>query len=108
MLHKELTNGRWGALSLAEQLGNIGSEVGRTGKWNNKNETSFSGARDRAFELFDLTLSDPRWNRAQKTEIARAKELFSDSLSGGTLYHSTTQDLEKYFMQFAMIARNSR
>jgi len=107
MQHQELQSGRWESLSIAEQLGNIGSEVGRTGKWNNKNERLSLGARDRALELFDLTLSDPRWSVARKTEIARAKELFCDSLTKETKYKTTTQDLERYFMQFSLLARKN-
>jgi hypothetical protein len=32
---------RWQALTLAEQLGNIGSEVGRAAKWQGKDDKSF-------------------------------------------------------------------
>ena len=35
--HKELANGRWSELSLSKQLSNIGSEVSRTIKWQEKN-----------------------------------------------------------------------
>ena len=94
---------RWWSLSLAEQFGNIGSEVGRAAKWQGKDENSFWGAVTRALELFDLTQSDKRWNK-RILEINRAKELFADAVLGGSEYKTTLGDLEKYFMQFAMVA----
>ena len=94
---------RWQTLSLAEQFGNIGSEVGRAAKWHGKDDNYFWGAVTRAMELFDLTQSDRRWSK-RRLEINRGKELFADAVLGGTEYKTTLQDLEKYFMQFAMIA----
>ncbi len=97
---------RWFTLSLAEQLGNIGSEVGRARTWQNRDDKSFWGAVRRALELFDLTQEDMRWNR-QRKEIDRARDSFADAVLGGKEYQSTLTDLEKYFMQFALLARRS-
>ncbi len=103
-LHKELAMGRWFQLSLAEQLANIGSEVVRTGKWQNKDKDIFWGAVERALELFDLTLTDIRW-RGRLREIARIKELFCDALLGSKDYKTTLKDLERYFLPFAFFVR---
>lgn len=92
---------RWHRLTLAEQLGNIGSEVGRAAKWQGKDENSFWGATSRALELFDLTQQDRRWIR-RRTELDRAKEVFADAVLGGTEYQSNLKDLERYFMLFAL------
>ena len=94
---------RWWSLSLAQQFGNIGSEVGRAAKWQGKDNNSFWGAVTRALELLDLTQSDKRWHK-RMLEINRAKEVFADAVLGGTEYKTTLQDLEKYFMLFAMSA----
>ncbi|MEK7461741.1 MAG: hypothetical protein AAB586_01590 [Patescibacteria group bacterium] len=94
---------RWWSLSFAEQFGNIGSEVGRAAKWQGKDESSFWGAVTRAMELFDLTQRDKRWIK-RMLEINRAKELFADAVLGSAEYKTTLQDLEKYFMQFAIVA----
>ena len=94
---------RWFNLSLAEQFGNIGSEVGRAAKWQGKDGNSFWGAVSRALELFDLTQADKRWSK-RRLEINRAKEFFADAVLGGKEYKTTLADLEKYFMQFAMVA----
>lgn len=102
--HKELAAGRWFTLSLAEQLGNIGSEVGRTRAWQGKDEKLFQGAVDRALELFDLTLADVRW-KGRLREIARAREVFCDAVLGGKEYTSSLEGLESYFLPFALEAR---
>src|SRR3989344_9141680 len=103
-IHKNLAAGRWHTLSLAEQLGNIGSDVGRAGRPQGQDDARFRGAVDRAFELFNLTLADPRWH-GRLREIGRAYEVFCDAVLGGTEYGSSLADLEGYFMQFAMAAR---
>ncbi len=104
MSHKNLAGGRWSELTLFEQMGNIGSEVHRARMAEGKDEKLFQGAVDRALELFDLTLDDPRW-RGRRTEIARAREVFCDTALGGTEYGTTLQDLEPYFDHFAFAAR---
>ena len=103
--HKELAAGRWFTLSFDEQMGNIGSEVGRATKWQNKDEKSFWGAVGRAMELFDLTQMDKRW-KGRRLEIDRAREVFADAVLGGKEYNSFLPDLERYFMQFAILARS--
>ncbi len=106
VVHKTLAAGRWHALSLAEQMGNIGSEVSRALRWRGNDERLFQGAVDRAFELFDFTLEDPRWRRARRLrEIARAREVFVDATTGGKEYGSTLADLIRYFDIFALAAR---
>lgn len=104
-IHKDLAAGDWQKLTLMEQLGNIGSEVGRAKKWQNKDEKYFWNAIERALELFDLTLRDSRW-RGRLYEIGRAKEIFSDAVLGGKEYGSSLKDLERYFYHFAFAARN--
>ncbi|OGC85940.1 hypothetical protein A3D70_00705 [Candidatus Adlerbacteria bacterium RIFCSPHIGHO2_02_FULL_54_18] len=94
---------RWITLSLADQLGNIGSEVGRARKWQGRDEQSFWGAVTRALELLELTQADPRW-RKRRAEINRARETFADAVLGGKEYGTTLADLEKYFMQFAVLS----
>lgn len=99
--HKELAASRWFQLSLKEQMGNIGSEVSRAGRWQNKDEKLFWGAVERCLELFDLTLADSRW-KGRRREIARAREVFCDAVYGGKEYQSTFQNLQPYFDQFAL------
>ncbi len=105
--HPELGLGRWGTMSLAEQLGNVGSEVGRMRRWAGRDERLATGAFERALELIDLTLSDPRW-RSRLREIARSRELLCDAAAGGGTYGTTLEAMDRYFLAFAMAARASR
>lgn len=103
-MHKELASGGWLRFSLKEQLGNIGSEVSRAANWRTKDKKLYDGAVERALELFDLTLADSRW-KGRRWEIARAREVFCDAIYGGKEYKSSLEDLNKYFLQFALAAR---
>lgn len=106
--HAGLANGRWHALTLAEQLGNIGSEVGRAIRAKQQgNDARRQRALDRALELFDLTATDPKLLHRLK-EIRRAREVVVDFVAGDNSYGSTGQSLEAYFTSFAYAARRSR
>jgi len=106
LIHANLGKGRWFELSLAEQLGNIGSEVFRASHAEGKDEKLFWAAIERALELFDLTLEDPRW-KGRRREIARAREVFCDAVYSGKRYQSSWHDLVRYFDEFAFVARKS-
>lgn len=88
-----------------EQLGNIGSEVGRAAKWQGKDTRRAEHAIEQAFILIDLTQRDPRWRGGRLRELAIAKEAFADAVLGGREYGSTLVAMERYFMQFALAAR---
>jgi hypothetical protein len=105
--HRDLAAGRWWQLSLAEQLGNIGSEVSRAAKWTERNPGLARGALERALELFDLTLDDPRHRTSppRLRELARAREVVVDFFDGVNEYQSTTTSLQKYFDAYALAAR---
>jgi hypothetical protein len=90
-----------------EQLANVGSEVGRMLRWRGRDERLTIGAFERALELLDLTLADPRW-RDRLRAIARARELLCDAAAGGREYGPTLEDLDRYFLAFATAARRQR
>ena len=102
--HKGLTQKKWAEFSLYEQLGNIGSEVGRALKWKGKDKKIFESAVLRALELFDLTMEDSRW-LGRLREIGRAREVFLDAISEKREYQGSLEGLEKYFYQFALFAQ---
>ncbi|OGE74320.1 MAG: hypothetical protein A3I07_02590 [Candidatus Doudnabacteria bacterium RIFCSPLOWO2_02_FULL_42_9] len=96
MQHQELANGRWFTMSIAEQLGNVGSEYSRMLSAKKRNdEVRFNSAFVRFLELLDLTISDPRWSIHRKRELLRLCES----------YEGFPLDLQKYFDQFAILAR---
>lgn len=107
--HRELTAERWFTFTLAEQLGNVGSEVSRTLKWRSRNPEIAERAMVRALELIDLTLDDPRHRAsvARLREICRVREVLLDFLVGPNQYGSTEVTLQRYFDAFAVAARRA-
>ena len=105
--HAALAAGRWQGLSLAEQLANVGAEVGRMRRRQAAAAPAASPAFERALELLDLTLADPRW-RGRRREIARAREMLCDAAFGGREYGATLEGLDRYFLAFAVLARRGR
>lgn len=106
--HQELAAGRWHELSLLEQMAHIGSEVERTLKWQVKQHPEYATkACERALELFDLTLADPK-HRHRLKELARARELWVDYCYGANQWGSTAQSWQAYFSPFTWAAQRHR
>ncbi len=101
--HSGMTPDRWFTFTLAEQLGNVGSEVSRTLKWRSRNPKIAEGAMVRALELIDLTFDDPRHRAsvARLREICRLREVLLDFLVGSNEYGSTEIGTQRYFDVFA-------
>ena len=107
-IHKNLAAGRWFKMTLAEQLGNVGSEVGRAADWNRRgNASQRDKALDRALDLLDLTIADSRW-RDRLKEIIRVRHLLADLFYGRNELNITPEEAEKYFYYFALAARKNR
>lgn len=107
-LHASLTAGRWAALSLIEQLANVGSEVERTLRAHDAGRIDRRDhALARALELFDLTAGDPRWRGLRRREILRARECFCGALFAERPDPADAVFLRKYFLQFATAARRT-
>ncbi|HMQ01484.1 MAG TPA: hypothetical protein PKD79_00210 [Candidatus Doudnabacteria bacterium] len=102
VIHKNLAAGRWFELSLAEQLGNIGSEYYRACKSKGQNNDRFKSAVQRTLELCELTRQDSRWSQAQQKELSIMYEQVTESFKGTA---SPDLALQKYFDSFAILAR---
>jgi len=108
--HRDAAAGRWREMTIAEQLGNVGSEVGRALRWKDRNPQIAQGALARALDLIDLTLADPRYRQSvhRLREIARTREVLVDFLTGSNEYRSTGPALQRYFDAFAYAAARAR
>jgi hypothetical protein len=105
--HRDLAGGRWGQLSLIEQMANIGSEVERALKWRAKNNAEYSRmAFDRALELIDLSLKCPH-EHSQLKEVARLREALVDYFTGSNEFKSTESSWRNYFFLFTYAARKN-
>jgi hypothetical protein len=106
--HRSLSSGRWFTLSLAEQLGNVGSEVDRAIRARRAGHSSrFESSVDRALELFDLTARDDRWRGHRRREILRARSEFCALFWDEAVSSTSADGLSKYFLHFAARARRS-
>lgn len=103
-VHANLAAGRWQTLSLMEQLANVGSDVARARRWQEKDPRLSEQAFIRALELLDLSIGDLRW-KGRRKELTRARELLCDAMCGGAAYNSDLASLDRYFLHFAVAAR---
>lgn len=98
---------RWGSQTLVEQMANVGSEVERALRARDSGRASrLENAVTRALELFDLTATDARWQGHRRREILRAREEFCRILYGDDSPPGSADGLRRYFLQFAVAARN--
>jgi len=94
---------RWKQLSIFDQMGNIGSEVGRTLRLK-RNGEDFEAALIRTLDLFEATVDALVQTKSYRTkEVLRARDQFLQAL-----FISDDPSIETYFMQFAIAARLNR
>jgi hypothetical protein len=100
---------RWARLTIEEQLGNIGSDVGRAFNARRKgDEERVESCVNLALDLFlatvEVLLSDKtELSRARAREVFIARDEFMAALYCDRFYDA--EKIEAYFMNFAYIAR---
>ena len=109
MNNYQVDRDQWAQLSIFEQMGNIGSEVGRAISAQRRGKTDrVNGAIDRALDLFDATTEVLVKEKSPRTrEVLRARDEFLRLFYDGT-FESDASGIEKYFTQYAVAARNQR
>ena len=92
---------KWQSLTIFEQMGNIGSEVGRAFAARRRGDTAaMTGAWQRGLDLLDAAAEQLARQKSPKLrEVLRARELFAGM---------EDESLESYFMWFALAARRGR
>ncbi|MFZ1812436.1 MAG: hypothetical protein WAU02_02855 [Candidatus Saccharimonadales bacterium] len=93
---------RWRSYSLFEQMGNIGSEVGRTFSALRRGDTTAAQtAFWRGLDLIDATAEILVAQKSPRLkELLRARESFAENY-----YAGHDNGLEQYFMHYAIAAR---
>lgn len=97
---------KWAEMDMFNQMGNIGSEVGRAlrAKRQGKKDRS-QAAFYRGLDLIDATAQ--LWASQKRTglrELLYARDQFAESVTTSNV----DETLESYFMQFAIAARINR
>src|SRR6266404_8813010 len=107
--HENLASGRWQSMTIAEQLGNVGSEYERALRCKARGDADhFDIAFGRMLELLDLTITDPRWKNHRLKELCRLREVVYNELCNETPEFNHPTDLRNYFLYFGILARNER
>jgi hypothetical protein len=98
---------RWAKLDIFNQMGNIYSEVGRSFKARQANDTEvYQAALARTIDLFDATVDVLVSRHSPKVkEMLRAKEQFLEVVTQKDLDRVAVKSLDRYFLQFALAAR---
>ena len=106
--HRNLAQGRWGQMSLSEQMANIGSEISRALHWQKKNNEKYClKSVARALELISLTL-DSVTAPSHIKELTRLREVILDYFYGNNEFSSSEVLWEKYFNHFNIAARKRK
>jgi hypothetical protein len=106
----EFDRARWAQLSFEEQMGNIGSEVGRAISAHRAGRPEREKrAIDRAIDLFSATVSALLGTKYayRLREVLRARDEFLRLFFDGT-FELDADSIERYFMYFSYAARASR
>ncbi|MEO6761627.1 MAG: hypothetical protein ABI220_04610 [Candidatus Saccharimonadales bacterium] len=106
MSNYQVDRARWSQMDILNQMGNIGSEVGRTISAKRRGDDErFNGALERALDLFDATSEALAAQRSPRLkEVLRSRDQFL-SLFFLDKFDTDADNIERYFMQFATAAR---
>jgi hypothetical protein len=96
----------WARMTVFEQMGNIGSEVGRAIAAKKRGKQKWmKSAFYRGVDLFNITASQWAQKRSPRLkELLYAREQFASFI----VDDKEDPTLEKYFFQFALAARKDR
>ena len=102
----KMDRAQWAQLNIYEQMGNIGSEVGRAIRARrNGREERINGAISRALDLFSATTEQLVNEKSpQLREVLRARNEFLRLFYDDT-FEDEAESIERYFTQFAIAAR---
>jgi hypothetical protein len=109
MIHKDLTPEKWFQCTLFEQLANVGCDISRTIEWRKKGDIDYANRSfDRALELLDLTISDPKNKGATRKELVRTREVLIDYFLYHNEYNTSDAIWHEYFLDFNFAAAIAR
>ena len=109
MTNYQVDRDRWSKMTIQEQMGNIGSEVGRSiSAWRVHDTARFDGALSRALDLFDATTEQLISEHSPRVkEVLRSRDQYL-SLFFDNTFEADASSVEDYFMQYALAARADR
>ena len=91
---------KWYSMNIETQISNIGSEVNRAIKWEQKgNKERARSFCDKAKELLQISIEDPK-NRGRVGELYNCICELDDRFWGENKYNTTDETLRKYYDAF--------
>lgn len=109
MIHTGLTLERWSKFSVFEQLANVGTDIARAFQGKKQNDIQYGEkAFERAMELLDLTIADPKNRGAVLKELTRVREALKDYFIYDNEYRTTETFWQQYFYDFNYAAAIQR
>jgi len=91
---------KWNAMTIQEQISNIGSEVLRADRWKQKgNEEKMRAYYDAAISFLILSIRDPK-NVAGRDELNLCIDELADYFIGENRWGTTSETLKRYYNAF--------
>ena len=101
IIHTNLTHERWFKFSLLEQLANVGTDIERAIQCKNNQTLNFSiKAFERALELLEATIADPKNRGPRLKELLRVREALIDYFVYDNEYSTSDKLWQNYFYDF--------
>lgn len=100
MLHQDLDVKKWQNMSFFHQMANIGTEIGRTIQWKEKDSAKSHASFERGLELLDMTLADKKNHYGKLKELCVLREVLLDYFMDGDTHGSNDKGWENYFYGF--------
>lgn len=108
-IHKDVSPDHWFTFSLFEQLANVGTDIERTIQLKKSGNLDYSAkAFERALELLDFTIADPKNKKGTLKEILRVREALIDHFIYDNEYETTDEYWQQYFFDFNYAAALAR
>lgn len=107
-LHQDLTKEKWQSQSFFYQMAGIGTEIGRTIQWKERDPIKSLASFERGLELLDLTIEDKKNHDGKLKELCVLREVLIDYFVNGDAHGSNDQSWENYFYGFNYAAALER
>lgn len=85
----------------------VANELNRAGHWMERGDaTAVRNCDERAFELIDLTVEDPKWRGGGLGELLRFRELLAERYVSGSMDAAHNRALMRVLVQMTVESAN--
>jgi hypothetical protein len=99
-LHRHLSAEKWNAFPKAKQILMIANELNRAGHSIERSDpVSVRKCDERAFELIDMTVDDPKWRGTAAGELLRFREVLAERYASESMNYRYNRALLRILLQ---------